>query len=622
MDPWIAIGAALVGYCLGAVSFARIITARVSPGTDISHVQQVVPGMEKPFVMDTVSATSVHTNIGKKYGCLTALMDMAKVTIPTVAMGLWQPEMPYDLIVATSGVIGHNWPVFYRFKGGRGESPIIGGLLAIDPLGLLVVNAVGSVLGIALGSMLVLRWSGFLFLIPWSWLRTHDVARVAYVITAILLYVIALRSELRQYIRLKLDGKFPSQEAVAEFLAMGKGLGRIMDRYSFFAIVKRLRGPGVGCLLLAGIQVFPVADARAQTPLFEGQASLMLQLRDVTPPIVTGDLRYFPALSLSLPISEEQNLSGEVSLNMGYRVVNQSNARTISDHTLKLYRSWARFAGRQWEVRAGLQRINFGSATVFRPLMWFDRLDPRDPLQITEGISALLGRYYLLNNTNLWMWVLYGRDEKKGWEFLPSKTGSLEYGGRIQVPVLSGEAALTYHHRTARLAQQLPVPFPSLDLTLPEDRIGIDGKWDAGAGVWCESSLTRQQSSALPAPWQRALTLGTDYSFPVADGLQLLAEYFVLASGETAFGSGSTLSFAAVSASLNLGLVDNLTGLVYHDLRTTEIYVFVDWRRTYDSWVLHLMGYWNPDEPAAGLPQQNQAALAGRGLQCMVLFNH
>jgi len=54
-----------------------------------------------------------------------------------------------------------------------------------------------------------------------------------------------------------------------------------------------------------------------------------------------------------------------------------------------------------------LQKINFGSATLFRLLMWFDRIDPRDPLKLTDGVYGLLLRYYFHNNTNIWLWGLY-----------------------------------------------------------------------------------------------------------------------------------------------------------------------------------------------------------------------
>jgi glycerol-3-phosphate acyltransferase PlsY len=241
MDLWLTLGAALVGYLLGAISFARILAAWKSPGVDIGRQTEKIPDTDITFVMNTISATSVYTYVGKQYGCLTALLDMVKVALPTLVARTMFPAQSYDLVVATFGVLGHNWPVYHKFKGGRGESPIIGGLLVIDPLGLLVVNVVGAAFGIVLGSLLVMRWSGFLLLIPWEWYTTGDPARVVYVVLVLLMYVAALRSELRQYIRLKLDRTFFSQELVAGLLGMGKPLGRFMDRWSLFALLRKIR---------------------------------------------------------------------------------------------------------------------------------------------------------------------------------------------------------------------------------------------------------------------------------------------------------------------------------------------------------------------------------------------
>jgi hypothetical protein len=67
-----------------------------------------------------------------------------------------------------------------------------------------------------------------------------------------------------------------------------------------------------------------------------------------------------------------------------------------SNGDIKPYRLWARYSTSQLEIRAGLQKINFGSANILRPLMWFDQMDPRDPLQLTDGVWGILGRYYTL----------------------------------------------------------------------------------------------------------------------------------------------------------------------------------------------------------------------------------
>lgn len=240
MDIPVALLAAIIGYLLGSISFARLITRITAPHADISRIQQPVPNSETIFESDSVSATAVRIHVGTRYGCLTALLDMLKVAIPTMAFKMWQPGTPYFLIVAAAGVVGHDWPLFHRFKGGRGESPIYGGLLVIDWVGVLVTNLAGGLLGLVLGNLLVLRWAGLVLMIPWFWFRTGDWAYLAYIIFVNLVYWISMMPELKQAFDLQAGGAMPSQQELASFLGMGENLGRVLDRYSLPAVLKRL----------------------------------------------------------------------------------------------------------------------------------------------------------------------------------------------------------------------------------------------------------------------------------------------------------------------------------------------------------------------------------------------
>jgi len=241
MDISIALLAAATGYLFGSISWARIITRLVAPGADISVIREPVPHSDVVFESDSVSATAVRVHVGTRYGCLTAILDMLKVALPTLTFKLWLPETPYFLLVAAMGVVGHDWPLFFRFKGGRGESPILGGLFVIDLLGLVIANLVGFVLGALAGNILVLRWAGLVLLIPWMWLRFHEWPYVAYMAFVNLIYWIAMAPDLKQYFQFKDAAIDPTQEELAGFLGMGIRLGRWLDRYSLPALWSRRR---------------------------------------------------------------------------------------------------------------------------------------------------------------------------------------------------------------------------------------------------------------------------------------------------------------------------------------------------------------------------------------------
>jgi hypothetical protein len=333
-------------------------------------------------------------------------------------------------------------------------------------------------------------------------------------------------------------------------------------------------------------------------------------------------LRYIPDLSIEKTISEKYALNSEISLNSFGSSLLHSFDDIDTAGKLKPYRIWLRFSSSQFEVRAGLQKINFGSATLLRPLMWFDRIDPRDPLQITDGVYGLLGRYYFLNNASIWLWGLYGNDETKGWEVIPSDKNSLEYGGRVQVPLFTGEIAATYHHREADLQNQMFANPVSSKHLIPEDRIGLDGKLDIGIGLWFEGVLIHRDIDISLLRYQRLYNFGVDYTFGLGNGLHVMSEYFTLETSDKALSGGDGISFSAVSLNYPLGLFDNLTGMIYFDWEHENWYRFVNFQRTFDNWSFYVIGFWNPDQFQIYQNQPEQNLYAGKGLQLMVVFNH
>ena len=332
--------------------------------------------------------------------------------------------------------------------------------------------------------------------------------------------------------------------------------------------------------------------------------------------------RYIPRFSLEQSISKSYSLNVELSLNAYGAGYFRSIDNVETDGKIKPYRMWFRFSSSQFEARLGLQKINFGTATLLRPLMWFDRIDPRDPLQITDGVYGLLFRYYFLNNTNIWVWGLYGNDETKGLEINPTTDNSIEYGGRLQLPLFSGEIAFTYHHRQAEINKELLLLEQNSAFSFPENRIAIDGKWDAVIGLWFEGTLEHQNSAVLPLPWRRALNIGLDYTFALGIGLYPAYEHFIFVMSEEAFSSGEQISFSAMLINYPLGLMDTIRGIVYGDWDNHELYRFLNWQRTYDRWSFYIMGFWNPERFLIYQSKEMNNLFTGKGFQFMVVFNH
>jgi glycerol-3-phosphate acyltransferase PlsY len=243
-----AVICSVVGYLIGSLSSARLVFFIATGKSTIEPFAEPVPHSDETFESDLVSATLVTKKLGAKYGCITSVADMVKVALPTLIAKLIFASEPFFLLVALFGVIGHNLPVWYRFKGGRGESPIIGALLVINWFGLILANAAAALLGFITGSVLVVRWGAYVILIFWLWYYFNDWRYGLFMILLNFFFWMSMRKDLARFKELKRKrGLEFTEEEVSEFILMGKTMGRFLDRYSLYAIIKRSlrkRGPG------------------------------------------------------------------------------------------------------------------------------------------------------------------------------------------------------------------------------------------------------------------------------------------------------------------------------------------------------------------------------------------
>ena len=332
--------------------------------------------------------------------------------------------------------------------------------------------------------------------------------------------------------------------------------------------------------------------------------------------------RFIPELSLHKELSKKISFNAELSVNSYGTAQFNGWDRPNTRSKFKPYRMWLRLATAQFEARLGLQKINFGSASMLRPLMWFDRIDPRDPLQMTDGVYGILGRYYFINNANIWLWALYGNDDTKGMEAFPSDKKKVEYGGRIQVPLFTGEMGLTYHHRRADLQKEPLAGFISTKNSIPEDRLGFDCKWDISIGLWFEAALIHQDLLLKQLKYQRLSTIGLDYTFPIGNGIYAMAEYFTLATSDEAFRGGESFSFSAASFNYPINIVDSFTFMLYYNNKNEDWYRFINWQRIYDKWSFYFIGFWNPEQFQIYPNMEGNELFAGKGFQLMVVYNY
>jgi acyl phosphate:glycerol-3-phosphate acyltransferase len=112
---------ALIGYLLGCFQTAYIF-GRVVKRIDI-----------RTQGSNNAGASNVTMVLGWKYGAITAFTDVFKAALAVILAGIIFPGSKELIFIAgASAVLGHIFPFFLKFKGGKGAASLIGMLLAID----------------------------------------------------------------------------------------------------------------------------------------------------------------------------------------------------------------------------------------------------------------------------------------------------------------------------------------------------------------------------------------------------------------------------------------------------------------------------------------------------------
>ncbi|AAC06869.1 glycerol-3-phosphate 1-O-acyltransferase PlsY [Aquifex aeolicus] len=149
----------IFAYLLGSITFGEVI-AKLK-GVDLRNVGS-----------GNVGATNVTRALGKKYGVLVFFLDFLKGFIPAlIAVKSFGIDSWVLTFTGLASVLGHMYPVFFGFKGGKGVATALGVVFAVSP-------------SVALFSFLV--WLG-IFL----WKRYVSLASITATISAFLFLFVA-----------------------------------------------------------------------------------------------------------------------------------------------------------------------------------------------------------------------------------------------------------------------------------------------------------------------------------------------------------------------------------------------------------------------------------------------
>jgi glycerol-3-phosphate acyltransferase PlsY len=150
----------IIAYLLGAIPFGLIISRRMA------HVDIREHGS------GNIGATNVFRTLGNRLGLLTAILDLSKAAVAVLIAMLIIGNETFvvaghdihlqlaQILAAISAMVGHNWSVYIKFRGGKGVACFIGGLLVINWMVALIGLAAGIIIAlttryVSLGSMLM-----------------------------------------------------------------------------------------------------------------------------------------------------------------------------------------------------------------------------------------------------------------------------------------------------------------------------------------------------------------------------------------------------------------------------------------------------------------------------------
>ena len=116
--------AAVIGYVAGSIPFGLLLTRAAGLG----DVRAIGSG--------NIGATNVLRTGSKGLAAATLVLDGGKGAAAALVMGQWGPDLA--LLAGLFAVIGHNFPVWLKFKGGKGVATTLGVLVALAwPVGLI-----------------------------------------------------------------------------------------------------------------------------------------------------------------------------------------------------------------------------------------------------------------------------------------------------------------------------------------------------------------------------------------------------------------------------------------------------------------------------------------------------
>ena len=140
--------------------------------------------------------------------------------------------------------------------------------------------------------------------------------------------------------------------------------------------------------------------------------------------------------------------------------------------------------------------------------------------------------------------------------------------------------------------------------------------------MWFESSVVHADYGADFPNWQSMLTIGSDYTFAVGNGVTVTGEHFIYSQDDKPFTSDFTIQLTGIMAMYPLSLFDQLSGILFYSWDEELTYYFISWQRTYDNWTINLNTFFSSKSDVSFSLGQSFSDFSSSGIQLMLIFHH
>ena len=145
---WAFIVVAVIGYLVGSIPVG-LIAGKVARGIDV-----------RDYGSGKTGVTNVLRVLGLRISFLVGVADIAKGAVPVVIARVLVDDAYGQTLAGLAALVGHDWPLYAGFRGGRGVSTSFGALLAMSPLVALALVPVGIAIAVVTRYMSVMSVAG------------------------------------------------------------------------------------------------------------------------------------------------------------------------------------------------------------------------------------------------------------------------------------------------------------------------------------------------------------------------------------------------------------------------------------------------------------------------------